>query len=306
MTLREKLKQQAKLIQRIRDFFSERGVIEVSTPLLARTTIPDPNIDSFDLTHEKNTYYLQTSPEFYMKRLLAAGSGCIYQISKAFRKESSGPYHHPEFTLLEWYRVGFDHLQLIDEVDQLLQKILGVAPLKKITYQALFEKILDIEPHTASREQLALIANQKTSASIDVTWTKDHILDLLFCDCIEPKLQAPTAVYAFPVSKAALARIMPVGQDQLRAARFECYVKGVELANGFFELNDPIVQRERFLADNVVRAKQQQVPVPIDEIFLSALPNLPDCSGVALGIDRLMLLVFNANKLSDLSLLLSN
>lgn len=205
----------AKLLHQLREFFSQRGVLEVETPVLAASTIPDPNILSMQ-THVlgKSPYFLQTSPEFAMKRLLASGSGDIFQICKAFRNDEAGRWHNPEFTLLEWYRLGFDHLQLMDEVDQLIQQLLNTEKAQRLSYRQLFLHYLGIDPFVAEQAELHQVARQRglqdsvgmESASCD-DW-----LQLLLTHYIEPQLKqitAPVFIYDFPVSQAALARIRP-------------------------------------------------------------------------------------------------
>jgi lysyl-tRNA synthetase class 2 len=281
----------AEILASIRHFFYERHVLEVETPLLGMAGVTDVHIESF-ITHDqtKHPYYLQTSPEYAMKRLLAAGYGDMYQICKAFRQEEQGRFHQPEFSLLEWYRVGFNHLQLMDEVDALLQTLLGCKAAGKITYTDLFESHLAINPHKATLNDLKKIAQQHNllSALGEQHDNKDDWLQLLLSHLIEAKLghTEPCMIYDYPASQAALAKINLQTQ---RAERFEVYVNGIELANGFHELQDAKEQQQRFLADLQQRQSLQRPTPRIDQQLLQALEHgLPACAGVALGIDRLI------------------
>lgn len=291
------LQQRARLITNIRQFFAERQVLEVETPLLSTSTVTDPHVHGVPVPEK---LFLQTSPEYAMKRLLAAGSGCIYQISKAFRQHDQGQFHHPEFTMLEWYRLGFDHHDLMDEMDALLQTILSCAPAERMSYQQLFQHYLAINPHTSTIDELkACVAEQ----GIHFTGTLPDVnawLDLLLTHCIEPHIaqEKPLFLYDFPVSQAALARIR--NEDPPVASRFEVYFKGIELANGFHELASAVEQRKRFENDLAYRRQHQLPVVPVDENFLHALEHgLPDCAGVALGVDRLVMLALGKRSISD-------
>lgn len=283
------LQLRAKILAKIRQFFAERNVLEVETPLLCSTTATDPHIHSFSVASKR---YLQTSPEFCMKRLLAAGSGSIYQICKAFRREEVGRQHNPEFTLLEWYRIGFDHQQLMIEVDELLQTILQASSAEKITYGKLFEKYLQINPHKVSVQELKNCAQKmQLKLSNENITDRDAWLQLLMTHFIEPQLgnEKPLFIYDFPATQAALSKIrheeIPV------AERFEVYVNGIELANGYHELIDAKEQQARFIADQKRRQELGYENVPIDKYLLAALEeSFPNCAGVALGVDRLIML----------------
>lgn len=299
------LQKRAAIITSIRAFFAERQVLEVETPLLSHATVTDPYVIGIPAQfrshggHEQ-TVYLQTSPEYAMKRLLAAGAGPIYQISKAFRQGDLGSLHNPEFTMLEWYRPGFDHHALMDEMDALLQPILLTPLAERLSYADAFEKYVAINPHDATVEQLAMCAKQKISYQGDGL-DRNGWLDLLLTHCIEPYLgeKQPVFLYDFPVSQAALARI-DYTKTPAVASRFEVYYHGIELANGFHELQDPAEQRNRFENDLCYRAKNNLQTVPLDERFLAALAyGLPNCAGVALGIDRLVMLALQQNSLMD-------
>ncbi|CAH9054706.1 Elongation factor P--(R)-beta-lysine ligase [Pseudoalteromonas holothuriae] len=301
------LKKRAAILAKIRGFFASKGVIEVETPSLCRASVTDVHLASFK-THFVGPgseggldLYLQTSPEFAMKRLLAAGSGPIYQLAKAFRNEESGRHHNPEFTMLEWYRPGFDEFALMDEIEQLIQLILACQPCTRITYQQAFLDVLGIDPLTISFDELKQCANEHGYCDIAQQETNpDTLLQLLFCMQVEPKIgiDAPCFVYHFPASQAALAQLNE--QDSRVAGRFELYYQGMELANGFNELTDAKEQVQRFNEDNLQRTQKGLSAVAIDQQFINALEHgLPPCSGVALGIDRLIMLALNKGHISD-------
>jgi len=295
------LKQRAAIVTAIRDFFAQRDVMEVDTPAMSQATVTDVHLQTFDTTfvgpgaaHGKKLY-LQTSPEFHMKRLLCAGSGPIYQICKSFRNEESGRYHNPEFTMLEWYRTGFDHRALMSEMDLLLQQVLKTPSSDYMSYQQAFVTYLAIDPLTADIEQLRQLAMSHDLGDFVATEQDfDTLLQLLFCFKIEPKigLERPMMIYDFPASQAALAQISP--DDPRVAERFEVYYRGIELANGFHELANAQEQQARFEADNQKRVIAGLQPQPIDLNLIAALAaGLPDCAGVALGIDRLVMLALD-------------
>ncbi|MBU2896940.1 elongation factor P--(R)-beta-lysine ligase [Vibrio hepatarius] len=292
------LKGRAKLLQEIRQFFTDRSVLEVDTPALSHAAVTDIHLHAFETNFVGPNYargqavYLMTSPEFHMKRLLAAGSGCIYQICKSFRNEESGRYHNPEFTMLEWYRVGFDHHQLMDEMDQLMQLTLKVKPARRMTYQEAFLGVLGVCPLEATMSTLREIANNLGLGDIaQDEKDRDTLLQLLFSVGIEAQIgqQEPAFVYDFPASQAALSKISL--EDPRVAERFEVYFKGVELANGFHELDSAEEQLKRFEEDNHKRECLGLPTQPIDYRLIQALEaGFPKCAGVALGIDRLMML----------------
>ncbi len=304
----ELLKARAYLLAKIRLFFADREVLEVETPALSQATVTDVHLQTFK-THfvgpefaEGKDLYLMTSPEFHMKRLLAAGSGSIYQIGKAFRNEEFGRHHNPEFTMLEWYRIGFDHHALMDEMDTLLQSLLGCQPSNRMTYQQAFQSVLGVCPLEGSLRELkdaaALLGLQDIAEPEE---DRDTLLQLLFSIGVEAKIgqaDSPAFVYDFPASQAALAQINPT--DPRVAERFEVYFKGIELANGFHELADGKEQLRRFEADNAKRVQMGLAPQPIDAHFVAALTaGFPDCSGVALGIDRVIMLALKANHIQE-------
>ena len=297
----------AELLRTIREFFYARNVLEVDTPLLSKGTVTDEHLDAFDTqfnfasSGKPSKLYLQTSPEYAMKRLLCADSGSIYQVCKAFRHEGEGRWHNPEFTMLEWYRLGFDHFALMDEVDALLQETLNTASADKMTYQQAFQHYLNIDPLSADDEILLSAMKQH---SIDIhspqSLSYDSKLQLLFSYVIEPKIgiERPCFVYNFPASQAALAKLSSA--DERVAERFEVYFQGAELANGFHELSAAKEQRLRFETDNEKRKENGLPTKPIDENFLSALDaGLPACAGVALGVDRLLMLKTGASHIKE-------
>lgn len=303
-TDRKMLEARAELLQQVRLFFAARGVLEVETPLLASAIGTDPLLDpvraGLDIPGRPAAeFFLQTSPEFAMKRLLAAGSGAIYQLGKAFRNGETGSRHNPEFTLLEWYRPGFTLAALMDEVDALAGAVLGTAPARRITYSDLFMEHLAIEPLAAECDALRDLARDR----LDTTFASDnpdYWLDLLFSHCIEPQLQAPVFITHYPPSQAALAQLAADDRGRTVALRFELVARGMELANGYQELTDAGEQRRRFAADQA-RRRAEGLPVhPVDERFLAALEHgLPACAGVALGFDRLLMLKTGSKHISE-------
>jgi len=308
----EVLKLRARMLASIRAFFSARGVLEVETPHLSAAASTDPALASLvtrytgPLYPRGRTLYLHTSPEFAMKRLLAAGSGSIYQLCKVFRDGEAGRLHNPEFTLLEWYRVGFDYHQLMDETVALVGAALAgqrtLAAPEKLTYREAFERYCHIDPHSADTAALATVAGQLGIHAdlIGAQESPDVLRDLLLTHVIEQHLGRGklTILHDYPVSQAALARIRP-GNPPV-AERFEVYLDGIELANGFHELSDAAEQRARFERDTTRRKEREQVAVPMDERLLAALEHgLPDCSGVALGVDRLAMLAAGLNSIEE-------
>lgn len=301
------LQARAKMLQTIREFFAQRNVMEVETPLLASAPVTDPHLFNFEtqfispMSPEVQTLFLQTSPEYAMKRLLASGSGCIYQICKAFRNEEAGRFHNPEFTMLEWYRVGFDHWQLMAEISELVALVLQCESPEQISYQQVFVEQLGLDPLDCSMAKLKDTCTTLGFANIaEQENDRDTLLQLLFSHYIEPKIgqQRPCLVFHFPASQSALARISP--SDTRVAERFELYFKGIELANGFHELSDATEQAARFKSDNAKRKALGRAPAKIDNYLLSALSfGLPDCAGVALGLDRLLMLLTQSDKISD-------
>ncbi|MCB1676565.1 MAG: EF-P lysine aminoacylase GenX [Halioglobus sp.] len=288
----EQLRARARLLRMLRDFFEAREVLEVQTPLLCASGVTDPAIEPLVVACGSSLSaprYLQSSPEYAMKRLLAAGSGAVYQIVQAFRDGESGSRHNPEFTLLEWYRPGFDHHRLMDEVAELVRHCLGERPRQDCSYREVFLELLGLDPFTAADARVEALARKHVEVG-KLAGERDMWLDLLMSHVIEPQLadRGMVFVYDYPASQAALSRIVEVDGAQV-GQRFELYVDGVELANGYCELGDAVQQRRRFARDNQRRRAAGQVERPIDEYLLAALAHgLPDCSGVALGVDRLL------------------
>jgi lysyl-tRNA synthetase class 2 len=288
------LRLRAALLRQIRAFFDQRGVLEVDTPCLLRASATDVHLASFPVAGETSHYYLQTSPEFAMKRLLAAGSGPIYQICKCFRQGERGARHNPEFTMLEWYRPDFDHRQLMAEVAQLVGQLLGVRDFQQYPYRELFERCVGLDPHRVDTEALATVARQRLDVQAR-DMTRTDWLDLLMSHLVEPELEGAVFVYDFPWQQASLSRIEADAQGQRLARRFELYIDGLELANGYHELRDPRELQQRAALDNAQRREQGLPEMPLDPQLLAAHQHgLPDCAGVALGFDRLLMLQHGA------------
>jgi elongation factor P--(R)-beta-lysine ligase len=293
------LRRRAEVLARIRTFFASRNVLEVETPVLAAAGGTDVHLAPLHTyLADGRRLYLQTSPEFAMKRLLAAGSGPIYQLGRAFRDGEVGRRHNPEFTMLEWYRPGWDHHALMDEVDALLAEVLGTAPGERLSYREALRHHAGFDPFATADGELRERAAGLGLAADDVD--RDGCLSLILGAVVEPRLGRgrPTFVIDFPASQAALARIRQ--GDPPLAERFEAYVEGVEIANGYHELTDPGEQRRRFEADLAERRRRGLPDVPLDERLLAALEHgLPDCAGVALGVDRLVMLACGASSLAE-------
>ncbi len=288
----------ADLLRHIRNFMDVQGITEVETPIMVSAPVTDPALENFEvnLASTERVYYLHTSPEFAMKRLLADGSDPIYQITKVFREGETGPLHNPEFTMLEWYQPGFDQFQLMQVVDTLLLS-LGFPTSQRNTYQDIFSGITGIDPLTASDERLSDFANNHGLSS--KLTDRSDILDYIFSHVIADKLSGmpPTFIHDFPLRQAALAKSNP---DGLTAARFELFINGIEIANGFQELTDAEEQRLRFEQDNIRRKEKGLREKALDEKFLAALEaGLPECSGVALGIDRLLMVMHGYKHIND-------
>jgi lysyl-tRNA synthetase class 2 len=306
---REQLVARARLLARIREFFAARGVLEVDTPIIVNAPVSDVHIHSarVELTADAPGslpahFFLHTSPEYAMKRLLAAGVGDIYQICHVARALESGRVHNPEFTLLEWYRLGFSLGQLMDEVELLVGGLLGSpteASAERLSYREAFRRELALDPFEATTAQLARAA-APLALSAGAPLERDGYLELLMGSLIGPQLgrERLTFIYGYPASQAALARLDPA--DPGAAQRFELYARGIELANGFHELAAAAEQRARFAADNAARRRAGLPVHPLDERLLAALGSgLPDCAGVALGIDRLLMLASGASHIDQ-------
>lgn len=293
------LRARAAMLADIRDFFSTVGVLEVETPLACLAAGTDPAIDPLIARYTGPLYpqgvdlYLQTSPEFAMKRLLASGSGPIYQICKAFRDGEAGRLHNPEFSILEWYRPGYTVAEMMTEVAAVLRCALQRDGLETETqsYAGLFAAHLGIDVFVVDAESLRQVAvRHHLSGAEGLRLDRDGWLDLLMSHLIQPALGPDRLCFVtdYPASQAALARRNP---DRLTAARFEAFLDGVELANGFDELTDAEEQAARFDAENSERRARGKRPVTVDRQLLAAMrTGLPDCCGVAVGLDRLLML----------------
>lgn len=295
------LQARAELCRQIRDFFWQRSVLEVETPIIGQFATVDPYIDSL-VTHQGNTkLFLQTSPEFFLKRLVAAGSGDVFSLGKVFRHGERGHRHHPEFTLLEWYRVGWDEHRLMQEVVELLQLFFPGMQSIKLSYRELFLNTLDIDPHVTTLNSLQQLITQQVEMDIDDSIDKDTCLDILMTHCIEPTLpDGLVIIHDFPASKAALAQLDSNNRGQVVARRFEVYWQGMELANGYYELTDADEQRQRFEADLARRRQCGLTQYPYDEQLVQALiSGLPECAGVALGLDRLLMAYLGKKNISE-------
>ena len=301
MLARQALENRARYLEKIRAYFKQYDVLEVDTPLAYPYPVSDPYIDAFAIETQAGARYLQTSPEYAMKRLLAAGSGSIYQICKAFRNDPKSKLHNHEFTMLEWYRVGLDHHALIKEITVLLKQLKPDASILYFSYQEIFSDILHINPHTLSLDELQKLVIENIGEVSGLKPNVNYYLDLLFSHCIEPVLkqkQAFVFIYHYPYTQAALAKIIEDNGQQV-AARFELFYQGVELANGYDELTDHNEQKQRFLSDLEQRKKEAKASVPLDLTLLESMCTLPACAGVALGLDRLIMCLEGYQNISD-------
>jgi elongation factor P--(R)-beta-lysine ligase len=300
--VRELLQARQTLYQAIRRYFATQQVLEVETPILATSGTTDPAIESFSCSDARGPMWLRTSPEFFHKRLLAADSGDIFEIAKVFRKEEHSSRHSAEFTMLEYYRVGFDEFALIDDLTALLTAICAAfgrpAPAcRRLSYRDWFVQELQLDPHT-----VPLIALQTQAGLLGVIGVhgRDDCLDLLRTHLLEPRLTPNILyfVYDFPASQAALAEL---NADGVSARRFELFFGGMELANGYFELTDAQEQERRFTNDLALRASRGQPQVAMDKALLAALhQGLPSCAGVALGLDRLLMVMLEQSDIAAL------
>ncbi|MCV6605720.1 MAG: EF-P lysine aminoacylase EpmA [Porticoccaceae bacterium] len=285
------LHRRARLLAQIRAFFAQRNVCEVDVPVLGASTVTDLHIDSIAANCSSTEYFLQTSPEYFMKRLLAAGSGDIYCLGKAFRNGETGRRHNPEFTLLEWYRVGWDEHCLMDEVAELLVDLLPqTVAVSKITYGKLFQRHTGLNPHTAELQRLQKLAADITGNE-HFAEPRSTCLDVIFSLAVEPELpDGLVLVHDYPQCQAALAQVDEDSSGQPVARRFEGFLNRMELANGYFELTSAEVQKERFESDRQQRRNAGKVDRHGDEKLLAALQSgMPTCAGVALGVDRLLM-----------------
>ncbi|MEM7175599.1 MAG: EF-P lysine aminoacylase EpmA [Chlamydiota bacterium] len=300
ISLTETLRQRAQMLAKVRSFFAERKVLEVDTPLLSHYAPIDTHIDLFEvkLDHSE-TGYLHSSPEYAMKRLLAAGAGDIYQLSHVYRKEELGNLHNPVFTLIEWYRIKQSYAAFTRELIDLIALFLGSQSVEILSYRAAFQRELSLDPFTASLDELSdlAITHQLSSTYKSV----DDALNLLWGYFVEPRLghNQLTLVTDYPASQAALAQT--VIRDGIEVAeRFEVYWRGIELANGYHELRDAREQQRRLEEANRMRSQYGKAPLPVDPYFLTALKKgLPDCYGVAVGFDRLLMLMLDLPSIKD-------
>jgi lysyl-tRNA synthetase class 2 len=285
----------------VRGFFSERGMLEVDTPVLSRTTVTDPAIESLSLLDAGERRYLQTSPEYQMKRLLAAGAPSMVRIGPVFRAEESGRLHNPEFTMIEWYRLGFDLPQLMDEVEALMDRVLGAGTYRRITYHHLLREGAGIDAFESSADDLAaalrrLAVDLSPGAAVD----RRDLLDLLVTRALDALGTGRVFVTDYPADQAALARVAPDAAGRNVAQRFELIVDGVEIANGYDELADADVLEERMTADRDIRRRSGRAEPPMDHRLLAAMRHgLPRCAGVALGFDRLLMCKLGAARIEE-------
>jgi lysyl-tRNA synthetase class 2 len=289
------LQQRARLNNQIREFFSMRSILEVDVPVIGQSTVTDHNIESMSVDVLGQKGFLQTSPEYFMKRLLASGSGDIFSLGKAFRQGEIGGKHNPEFALLEWYRCGWNEHQLMDEVIALLGSIINTTrdspiPVLKVSYSDCVFCYLGFDPHNIDLDSLRIIAADLGSKS----WLKEsreNCLDLIFSMAIEAKLpDGLVLIYDYPECQAALSKIDSNVKGQIVSRRFEVFYNSTEIGNGYFELIDACEQVKRFDADVVYRFERQSETVTIDRKLIAALEKgLPECSGVAIGLDRLLM-----------------
>lgn len=299
------IQQRAFLYRQIRRFFAEKQVLEVETPILSSAANSDLEIEVFStqaIVENNTAAYLRTSPEFFHKRLLAAGSGDIFEIAKVFRQAENSTIHNPEFSLLEWYRQDFSLLQLMDEVAELIQRLrhdfkLPKLIIQSISYVEIMQQHCGLNPLQLNLQELNQLCYQHGYHGEALT--QSAAFDFLFAIVIEPKLRNSEQglfIYHFPACQAALAQLHPQ-QNQL-CLRFEFLYRGIELANGYQELTDPIQQQQRFNQDQQRRAARQRPTHPIDQNLIQALTTLPDCSGVAIGLDRLLMTLLNHQNLT--------
>lgn len=297
------------MLSDIRAFFDQRGVLEVETPVLSSSCTTDPNISSFPTRYQQQGLYLNTSPEYCMKRLVAAHGDAIYQVCKSFRDDELGPEHNPEFTMLEWYRPGFDMFELMHELADLVQMLAGNYALnsdsvQKISYAEAYLQAAGINPHATSADECRSCAiKHDIEQPVGLEDDTDEWLDWLLTQLVIPTFQTDgfTYIYDYPGSQAALAKLHENPDGYTVAARFELFYGETELANGFDELLDADEQRQRFECENKLRMGAGLQPAIIDEKLLKALEHgLPVCSGVALGLDRLLMLLTGADALEQI------
>lgn len=299
----EALQKRASLLTQIRNFFAEKNVMEVETPALASAPATDLHIQSLfteiDFGNGQQRLYLQTSPEFAMKRLLAAHKKSIFQVGKAFRHDPITAQHNPEFTMLEWYQPGYTLHQLMDEVAELFSLLFKCTEIPRFTYRELFEKFLEINPHQASTDELSTLVHKTIEYSGEKLDQSD-CLHLLMSEKIEPNLPQLCFIYDYPQVQASLSVTEKNEEGDEVAKRFEVYGQGIELANGYFELVDAREQKQRFEQDNLARKRIGLEEYPVDEKLIAALEHgMPSCSGVAVGIDRLLMAMHKISHIDE-------
>ena len=289
------LRLRAKLLANTREFFANKGVLEVETSALSRFGSTDVYLNSINASLGSVTgrrkFHLQTSPELQMKRLLAMGIGSIYQICKAFRDDPVTSVHNPEFTIVEWYRPSFSMEKLMNEVEEYIQNVVSCGAILRYSYQEVFEEKIGLNPHKCSLDEIKKAANTHLDVGSKGLCFVEY-LDLIMTEVIEPSLPEFCFLYDYPESQAAMAAIEIDDYGNQIAKRFELYCQGREIANGYFELTDPIEQLKRLKSDNIDRLQKGLPEMPIDEKFLAALSaGIPKGSGVALGLDRLLMVM---------------
>ena len=294
------LQQRSQLLRAVRQFFDERGFVEVETPLLSAEIIPELHIEPFEAANG----YLQASPELHMKRLVAADMPAIFQITKSFRRDEHGPLHRREFTIVEWYRTGDDMQAGMQLLDDLCQATLGTSAARQTSYAAAFKKYVGLCPHTSTVEELAAKADELEVPVVDNRRfdDRDEWLNLLLSFQVEPHLgrDRPEMLFDYPASQAALAKTAKDQAGVETAKRFELYWRGVELADGYDELTDATELRTRLRAVNQGRQAEGKALLPLPESLLATMNGeLPECSGCALGFDRLAMLACGAESISE-------
>lgn len=304
------LRARAEKLNVIRRFFAQREVLEVDTPVLSKHGVSDPHIDSIaaefvpDGAVQGQTHYLMSSPEYAMKRLLAAGSGCIYQVAKAFRNGEAGRRHNPEFTMLEWYRVGYGLDALMWEVAELLDLLLMPSCTHMHwhywSYSDAYRNVLGVDPLDMDDEAVRQLALQQVDIDLPADTPRDTWLDLLMSHCVEPALPEACFIYNYPASQSALARLGVDMYGRSVARRFEVYVRGVEVANGYHELTDAKEQAARFDEDNRLRGELGKQEMAADQRLVDALASgVPDCAGVAMGLERILMLAYGKQDIAE-------
>jgi len=309
MATLDMLRRRAELLRQVRQFFDSRGFLEVETPVLSHDVVVDQHLEPLSVTlfadarepERGKKLWLQTSPEFAMKRLLVAGATAIYQVTRAFRGGEAGGRHNPEFTIVEWYRVGDDYAAGMSLLEDLAREILQLGTPERLTYREAFLRYAQVDPYTATQEQLFAVAGMNSTPYVTVpNRDRDGLLNVILACLVEEHLGCgrPTILYDYPASQSALARVRPAHPPV--AERFELYVHGIELANGYHELLDPAVLRERNRDNNAARAAAGKYPLPEESRLLAAMDHaLPACSGCALGFDRLVMVATGAKSIQE-------